>query len=1099
MARLFISYARSDGSRLAERLEADLKASNHETWRDRSEIQAGRDWAREIETAIDGCELFLAVLTTGSYNSEICRGEHERALRKRKRVIPMLAQRDADRPVYLEAKHYLDFSDPDQYDSSFTELLESIQTAGGVSWDELSPRLRARLGDETPIRSSGALLRGRHATWDEVCALASAQRARFAEALAPRPGAVGVYEPTLYTPRTEVERELDEFTGGDECALLLIGDPGVGKTNLLCNWSDRQSTAGHAVLMYHCDRLDSDKVEGEVLKDFGMEDPGSLAQVLDTLDKLAAEADRRLVVIFDGINDFRGKSERSGPQQLLAGIDSLVARLPGSHLRIVMSCSTATWSRLERIGPVQLTWKRYYRTHGEEVSVGLKSFSDDEAEAAFRSYRRFFKLNFARSDLPFSLRVRLREPLLLRLLAESYQAAPERGAAPTVDTLVFARYYDQHVRRRDDLRFVDALVEEMSQRGTAVLPVESLVDHPLLGPAVASEEGDTSYNRLLDLGVLLEMPGDLFHDSAVKFTYPLVGAYALARRLLRQKSPLSRTVNELVGQAGHFPLAWDAAITMLVMGGDMDVYAELAGASDPERRELASASLVRLHDVDRDRASRILGGLLDSEGEEHQRTALRAAFTIGPDARDLLLRGALSRSQSLQQAVKDTLFLIWTGASGSERGPNTSTIYFLWRHAQNFTHSMMHELVARASWRRPQEAIRIAHFVLDWCITLYINHCDRDEVAKQVADLFHALIVDRLRLDRINLGTRFDRIVLRIVASVFARPILEWTLMEDPRYFFRRPASERRMLASAAPLVDPAADLAAAEDLIARMLNSKVNALCGTATLVLAVHACAQFDRCENLHRRLFDTLDEHGRAWQLIGFSVLLPETPRAWIGLLEEMTRRIWEGDTRPADQDDRGFQARDLLCVPLGLAYGKRGGGMALFEQWLAREVAREGHEAAARLVAGLGAVGFYYPRDVLAALAPHLKALVAQSVTREALVEALATIRTLHFDLVDTFMFRAGLDESFYRKVAVATDVHLVNGFMLTLGLYNNAVHQCLHYPRMRRWLTRFPLERLSEVDSAGDFVTDYAAQALRMAREANFHLLELTFPEQAQGK
>ncbi len=530
------------------------------------------------------------------------------------------------------------------------------------------------------------------------------------------------------------------------------------------------------------------------------------------------------------------------------------------------------------------------------------------------------------------------------------------------------------------------------------------------------------------------------------------------------------------------------------MRGNIDVYAELAGSSNPEQRELASASLVRLQEADCDRATRILKGLLDSEFEEHQRTALRAAFTIGPDARELLLRGAMSKSQALQQAVKDTLFLIWTGVSGSGTRPNTSTVYFLWRHAQNFTHQMMRDLVARVSWKHPPEAIRITRFVLDWCITLYINHCDRADVAKQVADLFHELIVDRLHLDRINLGSRFDRIVLRIIASVFSRPILEWTLMEDPRHFFRRPASERSLLASAAPLVDPEADIIAAEDLILRMLTSKINALRGTAALVLAVHSYTEFARCEGLHRRLFDALDTRGQVWQLIGFSVLLPGTPVAWVGLLEDMTRQILETDSQPAYGRAGLLNTSDVLFVPLGLAYGKRGDGMALFEELLVAETSKGGHETAARIVEGLGPVGFYYPRDVLAALQPHLNVLMARSNTRDALMTALATIRTLHFDLVDTFIFRAGLDESFYRKVAVITDVQLINRFMLTIGLYNNAVHQCLHYPRMRRWLTRFPLERLAQADSASDFITDYAARVLLMAREANFHLLELTLPE-----
>ncbi len=210
--------------------------------------------------------------------------------------------------------------------------------------------------------------------------------------------------------------------------------------------------------------------------------------------------------------------------------------------------------------------------------------------------------------------------------------------------------------------------------------------------------------------------------------------------------------------------------------------------------------------------------------------------------------------------------------------------------------------------------------------------------------------------------------------------------------------------------------------------------------------------------------------------------------------MTRRILEEHPDVAYGRTGLLKAFDILLVPLGLAYGKRGGGMPLFGELLAKEISSGKHERGARLVAGLGPVGFYYPQAVLAVLQPHLKMLVTQTASREALVMTLATVRTLHFDLVDAFIVQAGLDESFRRQVAVATDVALIKRFMFTLGYFNNAVHLCLFYPRMRRGLTVFPLERLVDTGSASEFIAEYAAQGIRMAREANFRLLEWTRPE-----
>src|SRR5262245_21477929 len=99
--KAFISYARKDGAALAQRLQKDLTAKGFDVWLDTKRITVGATWTREIEQALDACKVALALLTPGSYVSEICRAEQLRALRKGKRVIPLLAQAGSDVPLHL--------------------------------------------------------------------------------------------------------------------------------------------------------------------------------------------------------------------------------------------------------------------------------------------------------------------------------------------------------------------------------------------------------------------------------------------------------------------------------------------------------------------------------------------------------------------------------------------------------------------------------------------------------------------------------------------------------------------------------------------------------------------------------------------------------------------------------------------------------------------------------------------------------------------------------------------------------------------------------------------------------------------------------------
>jgi hypothetical protein len=131
--RLFVSYARADASELAFRLHRDLGVAGYDSWLDTRRIRGGTSWTTEIERAIDGADVVLALLSPRSYSSEICRAEQLRSLRKQKCVIPILVTGQSDRPLHLESKHYLDFSSERSYRTSFRALLATIRARNGAA------------------------------------------------------------------------------------------------------------------------------------------------------------------------------------------------------------------------------------------------------------------------------------------------------------------------------------------------------------------------------------------------------------------------------------------------------------------------------------------------------------------------------------------------------------------------------------------------------------------------------------------------------------------------------------------------------------------------------------------------------------------------------------------------------------------------------------------------------------------------------------------------------------------------------------------------------------------------------------------------------
>src|SRR5947209_5652895 len=89
----FISYSTVDGSKFALSL-ADKLASGppaYPVWLDKRQIRPGGAWDEQIVEAIRGCRGLLFVMTQDSVHpNSICKPEWSRALKYKKRVVPLL-------------------------------------------------------------------------------------------------------------------------------------------------------------------------------------------------------------------------------------------------------------------------------------------------------------------------------------------------------------------------------------------------------------------------------------------------------------------------------------------------------------------------------------------------------------------------------------------------------------------------------------------------------------------------------------------------------------------------------------------------------------------------------------------------------------------------------------------------------------------------------------------------------------------------------------------------------------------------------------------------------------------------------------------------
>lgn len=159
--RVFISYARADGSALAEDLKTGLEVAGFAPFLDRHDIAAGEDWEARLGALIEAADTVVFLVSPAAVRSERCTWEVKTAEDLSKRVLPVLAVNvpEVDTPESLRRRNYVKFTDGRSFASGLREL--SLALRENVAWirehtrlGELAARWRQR------ERPDDLLLRG---------------------------------------------------------------------------------------------------------------------------------------------------------------------------------------------------------------------------------------------------------------------------------------------------------------------------------------------------------------------------------------------------------------------------------------------------------------------------------------------------------------------------------------------------------------------------------------------------------------------------------------------------------------------------------------------------------------------------------------------------------------------------------------------------------------------------------------------------------------------------------------------------------------------------------------------------------------------------
>lgn len=326
------------------------------------------------------------------------------------------------------------------------------------------------------------------------------------------------YAADLYVRRDGLEREMRPFLNGEQPCLAILGEAGMGKTNLLCDLAARWSARIPTVLIRGTTHMAGPLGLWRVLAEelaigygHGV-DPATLPSFLDHALRSGATD---MLIMVDGVN------ENAHISDLRQSLSYALTDMTGTRMKLCLTCRDVDWPLFE--DDAALTRHIYEpRQTGGRTAKGMfvEPFTDAELATAWAKYAAFY--GFA-GGLGPSLQEICRHPLMLRFLCEAFQY----GAIPPGihRKEIFDRYWREklHTRQTHDTetavyRLAGRLFES---RRTEITQAE-----------VIDLIGEHQYVDLLSERVILYARRDRLYDQhLVGFTYDAFLEYAIARHL----------------------------------------------------------------------------------------------------------------------------------------------------------------------------------------------------------------------------------------------------------------------------------------------------------------------------------------------------------------------------------------------------------------------------------------------------------------------------------------------------------------------------------------------------------------------------------------
>lgn len=593
----------------------------------------------------------------------------------------------------------------------------------------------------------------------------------------------GKYDPQVYHQRRGVYGRFQTFLHSEKSILVLTGNSGAGKSCFLAALPAALANDEDVLfIMLNGVGLSVEhELTGTLAKTLAYfldEAAASSANLFANIDDLIGQSGRKVVVVFDAIN------EHAEGSKLLYRIDQMASAQPYPWLKLVISSRSEAWLVLKR--PLTLSQSRYYQQdtaapkawyQPTNLGVRLSRFQQQDMATVYENYRQAYGLQNAYGDLQLSLRNALRDPLLLRLVAETYAQTPMPQHIHVIDifpAFIRALVASQRLAEEDILFLeqelvplmlsADAYSNKISDAQTRDVLTSS--GEPLWKFIVAhqstgwGQHSNDSFTRLVDAGILKHV------DETTAFRYERFYDYFGGKQLYAQLpvdraaradayEALARAANDQTFLAG--PLIH--ALGMELVAENIPLIMQLAELESHQIRDKLGAALTEYGLENREKTRALLGQLWQT------RQSLKGAFLRASEGLwDTFFHDSVSAACSASDYIvittaarlqfEDLLEAMLADWSPAVRAVAIRQSFILWRRDKELGFALLSNLAERLlhGWRWPRPHILEA--LIGLSLMFLFDAYTESEWANRLRSLWRKLLERLLFIKPGKLGRR---------------------------------------------------------------------------------------------------------------------------------------------------------------------------------------------------------------------------------------------------------------------------------------------------------------------------------------------------------